>query len=476
MQVYDGLWCNFGAMSSTSGLWQIVRDSLRGGERDYTAMGLRRAVVLLSVPMVLEMAMESLFSLVDVFFVSRLGNDAVAVVGLTEGVMLLIYSLAWGLAAGITALVARRVGSKDREGAGKAAGQGLLIALLLGVVLAIPGLVHAQGLLRLMGGSAEVQELGAPFMAIMVGSNVVVLLLFAINAIFRGAGDPAVAMRTLWLANGVNLVLDPLLIFGLGPIPAMGVTGAAVATLIGRSCGVAYQSWYLFRGHRGVSIMARHFAVAWKAFWSIVRLSAAAAGQFFIASASWLFMVRIVAAFGSGEVAAYTIAVRIVVVFMLPAYGIANAASTLVGQNLGAGQPRRAERSAWMCGHINAVYMTAMTLFFLIAAPWLIGVFTQDPLVLAIGVQALRIISIGYFFYAYGIVLAQAFNGAGDAFTPLWLNLVCFWLVEIPLAWYLAMWLHSPVGVFIAITVAESLLALFSAVVFRQGKWKTVMV
>lgn len=454
--------------------WRLVLEALRGGDRDYTAMGLRRAVLLLSIPMVLEMAMESLFALVDVFFVSRLGTDAVAVVGLTEGVMLLIYSLAWGLGAGITAVVARRVGEKDGDGARVAAGQGILLALLLGAALAIPGLTHASAMLRLMGATAEVEALGRPFMAFMVGSNVVILLLFAINSIFRGAGNAALAMRTLWLANGINIVLDPVLIFGLGPIPAMGVTGAAVATVIGRSIGVAYQCWHLFNGRRRLALSLRHLAVATGALWGIVRLSVAASAQFFISSASWLFMVRIVALFGSEAVAAYTIAVRIVVVSMLPAYGIANAASTLVGQNLGAMQARRAERSAWLCGHINAVYMTTVTLVFFFIAPSLIGSFTDDPIVLDTGVQALRLISLGYFFYAYGIVLAQAFNGAGDTVTPVWLNLVCFWLVEIPLAWYLATWMQAPEGVFAAIAIAESLLAALTALVFRHGKWKAV--
>ena len=454
----------------------VVREALAGEDRDYAAMDLRRAVVLLSIPMVLEMAMESLFALVDVFFVSRLGTDAVAVVGLAEGVMLLVYAISWGLAAGITAVVARRIGEGDREGATVAAVQGGLVAVAIGSVVAVPGLVYAGGLLQVMGASPAVGVLGKPFMAIMVGSNLVVLLLFAFNAIFRGAGNAAMAMRSLWLANGINIVLDPVLIFGLGPVPAMGVTGAAVATVIGRSAGVAYQCWHLFDGSGKIRVLRRHLVVAWPALWTIVRLSAAGSAQFLISSASWLFMVRIVAGFGSDAVAAYTIAVRIVVVSMLPGYGIANAASTLVGQNLGAGRPDRARRSAWMCSHFNAVYMGAAAGLFYLLAPWLIGAFADGPEVLDIGVQALRIIGMGFFFYAYGMVLAQAFNGAGDAITPVWLNLVCFWLVEIPLAWYLAQWLNGPEGVFLAIAISESLLALFCVLAFRKGNWQRVSV
>ena len=458
------------------GGWRLVKEALQGGDRDYTAMGLRRAVVLLSIPMVLEMAMESLFALVDVFFVSRLGTDAVAVVGLTEGVMMLIYALAWGLAAGITAVVSRRTGEKDTEGANQAAAQGLFIALVLGLLLALPAIAHSGTMLRLMGATPGVEAMGRPFMALMLGSNVVILLLFGINAIFRGAGNAALAMRALWLANGVNIVLDPLLIFGLGPVPAMGVTGAAVATIIGRGCGVVYQCWHLYDGRGKVKLAARHLRPAWGALWRIVRLSGAAAAQFLIASASWLVLVRVVAGFGSDAVAGYTIAVRIIVVVLLPAYGISNAASTLVGQNLGAGSPDRAERSTWLCGHINMVYMTAMTVVFLLLAPVLIGWFSTSDAVLHTGVQALRIVSLGYFFFAFGMVLSQAFNGAGDALTPVWLNLICFWLVEIPLAWYLATSMQAPTGVFISIAFSESLLAVLSAWVFRQGRWKAVRV
>lgn len=455
---------------------RIVREALQVGDRDYTAMDLRRAVVLLSIPMVLEMAMESLFALVDVFFVSRLGTEAVAVVGLTEGVMMVVYSLAWGLGAGITALVARRTGAKDREGADTAAVQGLLLALLLGLGLAVPGLWYAPQLLHLMGAAPEVVQLGTPFMRWMVGTHAVVLLLFAINAVFRGAGDAAMAMRALWIANIINMVLDPLLIFGFGPVPAMGVTGAAVATVVGRSCGVAYQCWHLFDGMGKVALAARHLRVVRAEMLSTLRLSAAATAQFLIASASWLFLVRIVAGFGSDAVAGYTIAVRIIVFVLLPAWGVANAASTLVGQNLGAGRADRAERSAWLCGHYNMIYMTSMAVLFFALAPAVVSLFSTGPEVVGTGVLALRIVSLGYFFYAYGMVLSQALNGAGDAMTPVWLNLLCFWVVEIPLAWWLAQRMQGAEGVFTAIAISESLLAVCCALAFRSGRWKAMKV
>lgn len=463
-------------MAAVARVWRLVKEALAGGDQDFTAMGLHRAVVLLSIPMVLEMAMESLFALVDVFFVSRLGTEAVAVVGLTEGVMTVVYSMAWGLGAGITAVVARRIGEKDRDGADRAAVQGILVAMFLGLLLAMPGILWPGELLTLMGASPAVARLGAPFMQLMLGSNVVILLLFGINAIFRGAGNAALAMRALWIANGINIILDPLLIFGLGPVPAMGVTGAAVATVIGRACGVAYQCWHLFDGRGKVVLALRHFRVVWEVLLNILRLSGAASAQFLIASASWLFLVRIVAGFGDDAVAGYTVAVRIIIFALLPAWGVANAASTLVGQNLGAGQPGRAQQSAWLCGHLNMVYMSTMAVLFIVLAPWGLGFFTDVPAVAQVGVLALRIVSAGYFFYAYGMVLAQAFNGAGDAITPVWLNLICFWLVEIPLAWFLAQWLAGPEGVFLAIAISESLLALMCMALFRRGRWKLVKV
>jgi putative MATE family efflux protein len=456
----------------------LVRESLRSGEdQDYTTMGVRRAIVLLSIPMVLEMAMEAMFALVDVFFVSRVGVNAVATVGLTESVMTLIYSLAWGLGMGITAVVARRTGEKDPAGASRAALQGILLALVLGVVLAIPGLLFPQRILELMGAEPAVVAEGTNYMRIMLGSNVIILLLFGINAIFRGAGNAMMALWSLWLANGINIVLDPLLIFGIGPFPEMGVTGAAVATAIGRSAGVGLQLYYLFRVGERITLLGVPLRFDPPVLWNIVKVSAGGVAQFVIASASWVFLVRIVSAFGSAAVAGYTVAVRIIIFSLLPSWGMANAASTLVGQNLGAKQPDRAARSAWLCGHYNMLFMVAVAIFFWGAAPWLMGFFTQDPVVADHGISALRIICLGYFFYGYGMVLAQAFNGAGDTLTPTWMNVVCFWLIEIPLAWTLARVLHwGPEGVFASIAISESLLAVLSGYLFKRGKWRTVQV
>lgn len=455
---------------------QLLRDALNGGERDFTTIGMRRAIVLLSIPMVMEMAMESLFALVDVYFVGRLGVDAVATVGFTEGLMMVVYSLAWGLGAGVTAVVSRRIGEKDGEGANRAAVHGILIAVCVGVAIAVPATLSATWLLGVMGASAAVMELGSPFARIMLASNVLILLIFCINAVFRGAGNAALAMRSLWLANIINIVLDPILIFGLGPIPAMGLTGAAIATTVGRGIGVLYQCWHLFDGKGRIRLAWHHLRLQWDILSGILKVSSAATGQFLIGSASWLFLVRIVAEFGSDAVAGYTFAVRVIIFGLLPAWGVANAASTLVGQNLGADRPDRAAESAWLCARYNAIYMGITAIVFFVGARWILSFFTQDPAVTDVGVAALRIVSLGFFLYGYGMVLAQAFNGAGDAMTPLWMNIICFWAIEIPLAWFLAAALDGPEGVFIAIAVSESTLALLCAVLFRRGKWKLAKV
>lgn len=456
----------------------IIGQALRGAEDlDFTSMGVRRAILLLSVPMVLEMAGEALFAVVDVFYVSRIGVNAVATVGLTESVMTLIYSLAWGMGMGITAVVARRTGEKDSAGASRAALQGVMLVIVLGALIAIPGVVFAPDILRLMGASAAVQHEGSAYTAIMFGSNVVILLLFGINAIFRGAGNALMALWSLWLANIINCLLDPLFIFGLGPIPAMGVTGAAVATAIGRGCGVLLQFYYLFRVGEKVSLRGAPWRVDLAVMWNIVRVSFWGTVQFMIPSGSWMFLVRIISTFGSSAVAGYTIAVRIIIFSLLPAWGMANAASTLVGQNLGAKQPERAARSAWLCGHYNMAFMVLVAILFWAFAPGLIGFFTTDPEVMRYGIDALRIVCLGYFFYGYGMVLAQAFNGAGDTLTPTWMNVICFWMIEIPLAWFLARYLGwGPDGVFASIAISESLLALLSGYLFQLGRWKSVKV
>lgn len=458
--------------------FDLVVDSLRGDEdRDYTRIGVRHAILLLAIPMVLEMAMESVFALVDIFFVSKLGQDAIATVGLTEGLMTLVYSLAWGLGMGITAVVARRTGEKDPGGASRAAMQGLLLIIFLGVLIAIPGLVAPGRLLAMMGAEPGVVALGAHYMRIMLGGNVIILLLFGVNAMFRGAGDAAMAMRSLALANGLNILLCPILIHGVGPFEGLGVTGAAVATTIGRASGVCYQLYHLFSGRGRITVRGVRVALDPVVMLNIIKVSAGGVAQFLIASASWVFMVRIVAAFGSAAVAGYTVAVRIIIFSLLPSWGMANAASTLVGQNLGAGRPDRAARSAWLCGHYNMIFMVMVAIFFWIAAPWLMGVFTTDPIVVGYGVDALRIVCLGYFFYGYGMVLAQAFNGAGDTLTPTVMNVVCFWLLEIPLAWVLARVLAmGPEGVFASIAISESALAVISIVLFRKGRWRSVQV
>jgi putative MATE family efflux protein len=459
-------------------LFKLIGDALRGGEElDYTSMGVRRAIVLLSIPMVLEMGMESVFALVDAFFVARLGTDAIATVGLTESLLMIVYSLAWGLGMGVTAVVARRTGERDPRGASRAAMQGILLAAAIGLLIAVPGTWHADGLLQLLGAEAGVLATGTGYTRVMFAGNVIILLLFVNNAVYRGAGDAAMAMRVLAVANGINIVLDPLLIFGIGPFPELGVTGAAVATTIGRGTAVLYQTWMLSRPQGRIVLLRSEARFDPAVLLTIVKVSLGGVLQFIIPSLSWVFLVRIVALFGSAAVAGYTIAIRVIMFSILPAWGMANAASTLVGQNLGAEQPRRAERSAWLCGHYNMLFMVGVAIFFWATAPWIVSFFTFDPAVAGHGVHALRIICLGYFFYAYGMVLAQAFNGAGDTFTPTWMNIVCFWAIEVPLAWFLARVLGwGANGVFASIAISESLLALLSAAVFSTGRWKSVRV
>ena len=459
-------------------LYRIFREAIRGGEdQDYTRMGVRRAIVLLSIPMVLEMGMESVFALVDAFYVSRLGTDAIATVGLTESVLMLIYALAWGLGMGVTAVVARRTGEHDARGASRSAMQGITLAALLGLLIAVPGFMGAERVLQLMGAEAGVLEVGTGYTRTMFAGNVIILLLFVNNAVYRGAGDAAMAMRVLAVANGINLVLDPLLIFGIGPFPELGVTGAAVATNIGRGTAVLYQLWALSRPQGRIVLLRSELYPDPAVLWTIIKVSAGGVAQFIIPSLSWVFLVRIVAVFGSAAVAGYTIAVRVIMFSIMPAWGMANAASTLVGQNLGAREPDRAERSAWLCGHYNMLFMVGLALFFWGTAPWIVRLFTDDPVVATYGVDALRIITLGYFFYAYGMVLAQAFNGAGDTLTPTWMNIICFWIIEIPLAWFLARTLAwGANGVFASIAISESILALLSVVIFRRGRWKLVQV
>ncbi len=446
-------------------------------ERDYTTMGVRRAILLLSIPMILEMGMEAVFALVDIFFVSKLGAHAIATVGLTEMLLTLVYSVAWGLGMGITSIVARRTGEKDPQGAARAAMQGLLLTVALGVVIAIPGLLMPQQLLAWMNAEPEVIASGADYVRIMFGGNLIILLLFAINAIFRGVGDAAMAMRSLMLANGINIVLCPLMIHGIGDWAGFGVTGAAIATTIGRGTGVVYQLVHLFAPQGRISLRGARFVLDPSVMWTIVRVSFGGVVQFVLPSVSWMFLGSIVATFGSVATAGYTVAVRIMIFSLLPSWGMANAASTLVGQNLGAGEPARAERSAWLCGHLNMVYLMCVAVVFWLFAPDLVGIFSEGKEVGHYGVSALRILCLGYFFYGYGMVLAQAFNGAGDTMTPTWMNAICFLLMQIPLAWYLSTPLGwGAEGAFAAVPISESILAVLAAVIFRQGRWKLVKV
>jgi putative MATE family efflux protein len=455
----------------------ILKEALQGEERDYTAMGVRRAIVLLSIPMVLEMGMEALFALVDTFFVSKLGVVATATITLTETCMLPVYSIAWGLGMGVTAVVARRTGEKDRAGARVAAGQSLVIALCCGLLLAVPTMLFARPLLELMGAAPDVLVLAVPYARLMFASNLIITLLFALNAVFRGAGNPGIALRTLAIANGINIVLDPLFIFGIGPFPELGVQGAAVSTTIGRGLGVVYLLWNFHRADGSLAVRWPDLRPVREVIRNIVNVSLGAVGQFLIASLSWVFLVRIVADFGTDAVGGYGVAVRIIIVALLPAWGMANAAATLVGQNLGAAQPERAARSAWLCGHYNMVYMVLVTVFFWVASPYIVSFFGQGAVADGHAILALRVISLGYFFYGYGMVLAQALNGAGDSVTPTWLNVLCFWAIEIPLAYVLALTVGmGPLGVFASVAISESILAVLCAIAFQRGKWKLVKV
>jgi putative MATE family efflux protein len=458
-------------------LWTLLKQAIRGSQQDYTEGPLNRAVFLLAVPMVLEMAMESVFGIVDVFFVGRLGPDAVAAVGLTESFLTVVYSLALGLSMATTALVARRIGEKDPEDAARTAVQAILIGGAVAVPFAVAGVLWSRELLFLMGAPSSVVDAGWGYTAWMLGGNASILLLFLINAVFRGAGDATIAMRSLWLANGINIVLDPCLIFGLGPFPELGVAGAGIATTIGRSAGVAYQLRALASSGQHLRVGRRHLAFDAPVALRLLRLSVGGTGQFLIGTASWLGLVRILTPFGAVALAGYTIALRIIVVALLPAWGLSNAVATLVGQNLGAGKPERAERSVWIAGVYNTVFLLGVMALFLWGAEPLMALFSSDPEVQRMGALCLRVVSCGYPFYAWGMVMVQAFNGAGDTVTPTWINLFCYWLFQIPIAWVLARGLgHGPLGVFLAITLAESVIAVVGLVVFRRGSWKRQVV
>jgi putative MATE family efflux protein len=455
-------------------LWSSLWEAIRGSHQDYTAGSLNRAILLLAVPMVLEMALESLFAVVDVFWVGRLGPNAVATVGLTESLLSLVFAVGLGLSLSTTAMVARRIGEKNPEGAAVAGVQAIALGLATSVAIGIPCFIYAPHLLRLMGASGDIVSLGTGYARIALGGSGAILLLFLNNAIFRGAGDAAIAMRLLWVSNIINLILDPCLIFGLGPIPRLGVTGAALATFTGRSIGVGYQFYRLLGGTERIRILTRQIRVNFSVLWQLVRVSLTGILQFAIAHTSWIGLVRIVSVFGAAALAGYTIAIRVVIFLILPSWGLSNAAATLVGQNLGAGKPDRAEQAVWRTGFYNMLFLGSVGVFFVLTAEPIVRLFTQDPAVIPHAATCLRIISYGNIGYAYGMVMLQAFNGAGDTVTPTIVNFFGFWLLEIPLAYWLAipMRLHSN-GVYIAIVVAECCIAAASAVLFKRGKWKT---
>lgn len=454
--------------------WRIVRDAIEGKEYNYTSIDLNRSIILLAIPMVLEMVMESVFAVVDVFFVSRLGADAVATVGVTESMVTLVFAIALGLAMATTAMVSRRIGEGDREAAAVSAMQAIFIGIACAVAIGTAGFLFAGDLLRLMGASPSVLESGVGYTRVLLSGCGTVLMLFLINAIFRGAGNAAIAMRVLWIANLINLVLDPCLIFGLGPFPEMGVAGAAVATTIGRGVGVLLQIRELTRGDGRIVLAARHLVLRWDIVTRLLRVSSTGMMQYFIATASWVGMVRIIAMFGSPALAGYTIAIRVVIFTILPSWGLSNAAATLVGQNLGAGAPDRAEKSVWLSGLYNMLFLGLVSIAFIFVPEPIIRIFTSDTEVIRVGTGCLRIIAYGYVAYAYGMVLVQAFNGAGDTLTPTLINLGCFWMLQLPLAYALAVNFrleHS--GVFWAILIAETTMTIVAVFLFRRGHWKT---
>lgn len=463
--------------SRTTNILRLFAQAVKGVEQDYTTGSINKAIFMLSVPMILEMVMESLFAVVDVFFVSKLGTDAIATVGLTESMLTILYSVAWGISMGATALVARRIGEKNPDGAAHGGMQAIYVGVFISLAVSIAGIFFAKDLLMLMGAEQAMADANYHYTQLLMGSNIVIMLLFLINGIFRGAGDASIAMRSLWIANILNIILCPTLINGFGPIPAMGLTGAAFATTIGRGVGVLYQLYHLFNGKGIIRILRKHISFDFPVMGSVIKLASGGTAQFLIASASWIFLVKILADYGSDALAGYTIAIRVIVFTILPAWGMANAAATLVGQNLGAKMSDRAEQSVWKAAKYNMFFLVTVAILFFTGAEWIMMFFTTNKDVIASGVKCLRFVSLGYAFYGYGMVVSQSFNGAGDTKTPTIINLFGFWAFQIPLAYVLAKVLNmGETGVFLAIPVAESAIAIVAIILFKRGKWKTIKV
>lgn len=450
-----------------------IREAVSGTERDFTEAPLGKAIFILAVPMVLEMIMESIFAIVDIFFVSRMGADAVATVGITESAMTVVYAIGMGFAMATTALVSRRIGEKKNREAGEVAFQSILVAVFVSLLIAVPGVIFSASFLRIMGATETMVENGQAYPAIMFGGNIVIMLLFIINAVFRSSGDAAISMRVMWLANLINLVLDPLLIFGIGPFPELGLKGAAIATTTGRGIAVLYQFYLLFKGKFRVKILKENLKFRLKIILDILKISRGGILQNLIATSSWILLVRIIAVSGPDALAGYTIAIRIIIFLLLPAWGLSNAAATLVGQNLGAKRPERAEKSVWITTYVNMTFMGLTGILLSVFPDFFMRLFISETMVIENGITALRIISLGFLFYSIGMVMVQGFNGSGDTLTPTKLNFFCFWLIEIPLAYLLSITIGMGLtGASIAIVLAESALAVAALVLFKKGKWK----
>jgi putative MATE family efflux protein len=458
-------------------LLYYLKIAVSGKQQDFTTGSVRKAVFMLSIPMIMEMLMESIFAIVDIFYVSQVSVNAVATIGLTESVITLVYAVAIGLSMAATAIVARRIGEKDKEGASQAAVQVIFLGVFVAAVISVIGIIFPKDILSLMGGEADLISEGYGYTQVLLGGNVTIMLLFLINAIFRGAGDASVAMWALVVSNGLNIILDPFFIFGLGPVPAFGVKGAAIATTIGRGTAVVFQLIVLFYGWSRIKVRIKDIVFRVAVMLNLIKVSLGGIGQFLIGTSSWVFLMRIMSEFGSEVLAGYTIAIRVIMFTMMPAWGMSNAAATLVGQNLGAQKPERAEKSVWKTGKYSAIFMGIVSIFYLIFAPEIISLFTQEAEVVKNGALCLRIIAAGYIFYGYGMVIINAFNGAGDTKTPTYINFFCFWVFQLPIAYVLALKLDfGPLGVFLAITLAEVLITIAGVVLFKKGKWKLTRV